>query len=762
MTNFKQNIYRTTLYKLFVAISAAALFVIFLIIGIYEAHNLEQNRINELKTLTSLTAKTISEQVAAHLKLVAALQSNLQTFNKSSRNLRDSATRVIIEQTIDKFPEVAAIFAEWATDNRAQSIGATRSGTLIKPIDDSYQLNNEFTERALRAMKLNSSAVISEPFTLSGEDNLSANRAIAIFAPLSEKGVIIGYLRIDVLVQHYENAFSGIIRDQKVSFFLLTASGNVLSHTNQKYLTTEQLEEHYKIESGIFKTVSEQENIHQIKAKQSILVLAPITFSHKSNYWILGIDASKKQLQYVFQPQFIHTILLFLFGVVVYLLFSIVLIQKIIIPLHRIRFVLSEISLGNISQQYSLPSEIGGEIGEISKYISILSENIARFTTFAKEIGSGNIDYQYDLLSENDHLGKSLMEMQKSLQKARNDEQERRKEEELKNWITHGIAQVNDILRLQGLPMKQHMLEVLKYIVDYIEANQGVLFIGREIENPEDPDENMEFYALSAMAWGRKRAISKAYKIGESLVGRCAFERQTLLITDIPKNYVNISSGLGKANPSTLLLVPLVLNQQIFGVIEIASFNPIEKHHINFVEKISESIASVIANQQVNEKTNRLLQQTKVQAEELAQKEEEMRQNLEEMQATQEEFSKRAAEMEALKYAVDQIGYVFYLNHKGEFVRANWNYADLLGITELQMIGKNMSHFKEIGEPTDMSSRDLWDLLLRGNSVRIFREYKLPNKKLYLREVYSPVNSQDMEIHLIICVAQKVENESEY
>jgi PAS domain S-box-containing protein len=95
-------------------------------------------------------------------------------------------------------------------------------------------------------------------------------------------------------------------------------------------------------------------------------------------------------------------------------------------------------------------------------------------------------------------------------------------------------------------------------------------------------------------------------------------------------------------------LVPAILNDEVFGIIELVSFNKFEPYQIAFIEKIGESIASTISNARVNDRTNKLLEQSKQQAEELAAQEEEMRQNLEELQATQEEVA-RLREEEKIK-----------------------------------------------------------------------------------------------------------------
>jgi PAS domain-containing protein len=125
-------------------------------------------------------------------------------------------------------------------------------------------------------------------------------------------------------------------------------------------------------------------------------------------------------------------------------------------------------------------------------------------------------------------------------------------------------------------------------------------------------------------------------------------EKKTIYLTEIPSDYLFITSGLGSANPRSLLIVPMMINEEVQGIIEIASFNVYKPYEIEFVEKLAQSVAAIVSNIRTEENTRYLLGQSQQQTEQMQAQEEEMRQNMEELQATQEEMARKEKELAKL------------------------------------------------------------------------------------------------------------------
>jgi hypothetical protein len=301
-------------------------------------------------------------------------------------------------------------------------------------------------------------------------------------------------------------------------------------------------------------------------------------------------------------------------------------IKGVIKPLTELKKVMFGLSKGEILSIKSLNRT--DEIGEMNEAMVEMLHGIKEKTDFAVHIGNGKYDMDFKPSSEKDTLGLALMEMRAKLKK--NGEEERKR-----IWATTGQAQFGDVLRAEYASDSAFYAAAMMFIVKYMKVNQGGLFLVEEQEG----DRSLNLVAC--YAYERNKYIKKRVGIGEGLVGQCCLEKEPIYLTEVPQNYLTITSGLGDASPKAVLLVPLILNEDVFGVLEIASFSKILNEEILFMERIAMLMASAIAAVKTNGKTKALLDKSQVLAEQMKAQEEEMRQNMEELMATQEDWKRK-------------------------------------------------------------------------------------------------------------------------
>jgi PAS domain S-box-containing protein len=260
--------------------------------------------------------------------------------------------------------------------------------------------------------------------------------------------------------------------------------------------------------------------------------------------------------------------------------------------------------------------------------------SVTSLSAFIESISAGNFSVDLQLDGEN-NLSSTLLNMRDKLRENADNDRKR-------NWSTSGLAQIGEILRTNA-SITELYDNIIRFVVKYTKSNQGGLFLLNE-EN--ESDKHLELVAC--YAFERKKFLQKKVSPGEGLIGQCYLEGQRIYLVEIPKEYISITSGLGGSNPNALLIVPLRVNEAIYGVLELATFGKFEEFEIELVEKLAETIAATISSVRINESTRILLEKTQQQAEEMRAQEEEMRQNMEELEATQEEMRRKEKHIEVM------------------------------------------------------------------------------------------------------------------
>lgn len=310
---------------------------------------------------------------------------------------------------------------------------------------------------------------------------------------------------------------------------------------------------------------------------------------------------------------------------------SLYLSRIIIKPINAIREDILKIGKGDIPEKVKISDM--KEIGEMAMALNNVIDGLKEKATFADSIGKGKFDAHISIVNEKDVLTCSLIGMRDNLKKVEEENQQR-------NWTTVGNAKFMELLRTNENNLKEMSNLVISNLVKYLNANQGGLFL---INN--DKKENPFIELMACYAYERKKFINQQIAIGEGLIGQCVLEKESIFLTEVPENYLKITSGLGDALPRCIFIVPLKMGNEIYGALELASFTPFEKYQREFIEKLSETIAASVSSVKINERTKQLLEETQHMTASMKSQEEQMRQNLEELIATQEELQRREQEL---------------------------------------------------------------------------------------------------------------------
>jgi len=277
------------------------------------------------------------------------------------------------------------------------------------------------------------------------------------------------------------------------------------------------------------------------------------------------------------------------------------------------------------------------ELGKMQRAINRISESMRNYNKFTKDLVDNNYYSELKLTGNYDELGKSLLNLRQKLQTETEFELHQNIENKKRNWHADGLENINNVLRKQDTNLEELAYLVLKDIIKYLHAGMGALYILKQDDELQTPYLDM----LASYALEQRRMLKQRYELREGLPGTCAQEKSTLYLTEVPENYAKITSALGAANPKSLLFVPLKIENEIFGIIELGAFRELQDYEIAFTESVSKSIAATISNMRINERTNQLLEQTQTMAEELA--------------LNHEESLMKQAELEELKKQIERL-----------------------------------------------------------------------------------------------------------
>src|SRR5256714_10993569 len=225
------------------------------------------------------------------------------------------------------------------------------------------------------------------------------------------------------------------------------------------------------------------------------------------------------------------------------------------------------------------------------------------------------------------------------------------------DWLKTNLAKFTRLLQGQRDLLAVSKL-ILSELAPLVSMQHGVFYFN---EGPEGGEADLKL--LASYAYRARKNVANRFRVGEGLVGQCAFEKDRILLVDVPSDYIHINSGLGEAKPLNIVVLPVLFEGQVKAVIELASFHRFSDIHLTFFDQLTESIGIVLNTITATMRTEELLKQSQSlanelqtrqaeltetnrrlqeQAKTLQESEERLRQQQDELQQTNEELEEKA------------------------------------------------------------------------------------------------------------------------
>ena len=316
--------------------------------------------------------------------------------------------------------------------------------------------------------------------------------------------------------------------------------------------------------------------------------------------------------------------LLFFFAVLI----GIVYVEKLLFPVVQLAQWIKNISVGDLTLHKVNP--VSAELKNIATGVNDVAVTFRNISKVAQAISVGDTSQYLDVRHENDNLSKSINQMKVKLEDAANSRKSQ-------TWIKDGASGLNEVMR-GDKEIDAITKDIITYIVKYLNSQVGALYLFNESDK--------KLYLTSSYAFTQRKGINNAVQMGEGLIGQCAKEKEIIHIAPVPDDYLHITSGLGESSPKSIMVAPIVFEDELIGVIEIGSIESFDKQKTEFLHNTLKSIGISLHSAESRAKVRMLLSKTQAQADELRIQQEELKQTNEELQVQQEELRVANEELE--------------------------------------------------------------------------------------------------------------------
>ena len=205
-------------------------------------------------------------------------------------------------------------------------------------------------------------------------------------------------------------------------------------------------------------------------------------------------------------------------------------------------------------------------------------------------------------------------------------------------WIKTNAAEFTSIVQQAKSPTV-FAQDLIQKLTPILESGHGVVYVLDK--------ESASYRLLGSYGYTERKNLSHIYAEGEGIVGQCALEQKPIMLTEVPHDHIKITTGLGESTPMAILAVPLVFQNKVLAVIEIASFKRFNAKQRALLDELVPVLGLGFENQDRNQRTELLLKTTQQQAQEMTALAEEMQAQQEELRAANTVMQEKTNALEA-------------------------------------------------------------------------------------------------------------------
>jgi CheY-like chemotaxis protein/signal transduction histidine kinase/methyl-accepting chemotaxis protein len=467
-------------------------------------------------------------------------------------------------------------------------------------------------------------------YTSKKEDQIFQTNLIS---PIITDGEFMGVVGLDISLETLENTVATIEPYQDSKALLVTNDGIIVTHPDASLQGNSVLEAFDNVddEDELLTSIKNGESLNltvELEGERYLVAFDGVHVGETGTPWSIGVLVPYRYIMSGAYTSIIVSISISVLGILLISLIIVYIASKITRPISDTTEILKDLSKGKLDKIHELKVESQDEIGEMAIALNKLGVSLRRNSDFAAQIGEGNFESSFTVMSKEDILGNALLKMQKNLQAYA-------EQRDKINWMQTATMSVSEILRGEKTPeeLGDQLLSMFSELVD---VKMGAMYLYS----------NDKLEITSSYAFDTRRSGSLSFKIGEGMIGQSVKENKIIHFTDVPEDYMLIQSGFGAIVPKVISIIPLIHDKQIIGVIELGFSETLNEDQIKFIENIRESVSIGFNSIKVKYELDILVKKTLEQSDKMQIQQEQLQQQNEEMQVQQEQLKKSNEELE--------------------------------------------------------------------------------------------------------------------
>jgi PAS domain S-box-containing protein len=486
-----------------------------------------------------------------------------------------------------------------------------------------------------------------------------------------------------------------------------------------------------------------------------VLYFSSIPLSFFSVKWKIGIILPKSKIYFKANLYILYSLIVFLFfSLLIVYIFNFY-INKSVYSIDEIIDDFEQLTKGNLKIELSKNNKFE-EIDKLSSNIERMRDRLKQLSKIHNQIKNQESVDELEELSEKDEIAQSINQAIKAIKERRISRMKVEENKRRDEWVNNGLNKLHEASKIEENSITKLADKINDTISVYSDAFLSTIFLAKKDE--KTGEQYLE--AISTFGFNEKRAFKKIIKYGEGIVGTVALEKKKQYIDKIPDDYHIIISGLSEMKPKSILVVPLIFEDEFLGILEVSFLKILEEYELKFFELASSEIALSLKNILSNILRNKLVENLQQQTVEVEKTQKLLQDKIDELKKKEMQMLKSQADLQAMVNAVDNTLMTIEYTTSGILITANDKYLKTMHYTLEELKGVNVL---DLVKTERQELQEVINKVSQGQSYeKIMKRFTKYGEVKWLHSTYTPYYDTKGEVTKVLYFAFDVTETKKY